>query len=157
MKKYFYSNAAEKQGPYSFEELKSKSITQETLIWYEGIDDWKLAKDIEEFNEIFELIPPPIIESKLLTKLENVKRRPNNLRNYILTIVVGCIYTIVVNQDTTGNLFYFMASTIGALLIPAGIAGLIVLFTKKQFSLVLLWTTIIAMTLSAIGSLGLQF
>lgn len=71
MKKYFYSNDNEKQGPYSFEELKSENITQETLIWYEGIDDWKPAEDIEELNEIFELIPPPIIEINLNNEQEN--------------------------------------------------------------------------------------
>lgn len=71
MKKYFYSNGTEKQGTYSFEELKSENITQETLIWFEGLDGWKPAKYIEELNEIFELIPPPIFENEEGNESEN--------------------------------------------------------------------------------------
>jgi len=64
MKKYFYSDGKEKFGPFSFEELKYKPITKDTLIWFEGLEDWKPAKDIIEFEEIFKLIPPPIIPEK---------------------------------------------------------------------------------------------
>jgi len=68
MKKYFYSDGKEKFGPFSFEELKNENITKETLIWFEGLEDWKPAKDISEFEEIFKLIPPPIIPEKLNAK-----------------------------------------------------------------------------------------
>lgn len=60
MKKYFYSNGQEKEGPVTLEELKQNDIQPMTLIWYEGLDDWKEAKDIEELKEIFELSPPPL-------------------------------------------------------------------------------------------------
>lgn len=68
MKKYFYSDGKDKFGPFSFEELKNENITKETLIWFEGLEDWKPAKDISEFEEIFKLIPPPIIPEKLNAK-----------------------------------------------------------------------------------------
>lgn len=60
MKKYFYSNGQEKQGPVTLEELKQKDIQPKTLIWHEGLDDWKEAERIDELREIFELSPPPI-------------------------------------------------------------------------------------------------
>ena len=60
MKKYFYSNGKEKQGPFSFEELKNENINKSTLIWYEGLEDWKPAGEIQELEEILQLIPPPI-------------------------------------------------------------------------------------------------
>lgn len=60
MKKYFYSNAQEKEGPVTLEELKQKDIQPKTLIWHEELDDWKEAKNIEELKEIFELSPPPL-------------------------------------------------------------------------------------------------
>jgi uncharacterized membrane protein YhaH (DUF805 family) len=60
MKKYFYSNGQDKEGPVTLEELKQKDITPKTLIWYEGLDDWKEAKCVDELKEIFELSPPPI-------------------------------------------------------------------------------------------------
>ena len=60
MKKYFYSNGKDKEGPVTLEELKQKDIKPKTLIWHEGLDDWKEAEVIEELKEIFELSPPPI-------------------------------------------------------------------------------------------------
>jgi uncharacterized membrane protein YhaH (DUF805 family) len=60
MKKYFYSNGQDKEGPVTLEELKQKDIKPKTLIWYEGLDDWKEAGDVDELREVFELSPPPI-------------------------------------------------------------------------------------------------
>ena len=53
MKKYFYSNGQEKEGPVTLEELKQKDIQPKTLIWHEGLDDWKEAESVEELKEIF--------------------------------------------------------------------------------------------------------
>jgi len=60
MKKYFYSNGQDKEGPVTLEELKQKDITPQTLIWFEGLDDWKEAESVDELKEIFELSPPSI-------------------------------------------------------------------------------------------------
>ncbi len=60
MKKYFYSNGQGKEGPVTLEELKQKDITPKTLIWHEGLDDWKEAESVDELKELFELSPPPI-------------------------------------------------------------------------------------------------
>ena len=60
MKKYFYSNEQGEQGPVTLEELKQKDITLKTLIWHEGLDDWKEAESIDELKEIFELGPRQI-------------------------------------------------------------------------------------------------
>lgn len=64
MKKYFYSNDNQKNGPYSFEELKNENINKETRIWYEGLDDWTKASDLTEFTQILELNPPSFSEIK---------------------------------------------------------------------------------------------
>jgi uncharacterized membrane protein YhaH (DUF805 family) len=60
MRKYFYSNGQEKEGPVTFEELRNLDINPDTLIWHEGMDTWKVAKFIDELQEILELNPPPI-------------------------------------------------------------------------------------------------
>ena len=60
MKKYFYSNGQDKEGPFSIEELKIEDIKPDTLIWYEGLDDWTPAIDIEEVKLILELNPPDV-------------------------------------------------------------------------------------------------
>jgi hypothetical protein len=58
MKQYFYSDGKEQFGPISFEELKDKNITAETLIWFEGLEEWISAKHVQEIKEFFEVTPP---------------------------------------------------------------------------------------------------
>ena len=60
MKKYFYTNGKEKQGPFTFKEMEGKSINTNTLIWLEGLDDWVPASELQEMIPILELHPPPI-------------------------------------------------------------------------------------------------
>ncbi len=67
MKHYFYSDGEKQKGPFTFEQLKNENIKKETLIWFEGLDDWKPAKEIRELDEIFELIPPPIPQNDFNT------------------------------------------------------------------------------------------
>jgi len=64
MKKYFYSNGKEKHGPLSLDELKQDDISKDTLIWFEGLDDWTLAGELDEMKPILELQPPPILNEE---------------------------------------------------------------------------------------------
>ena len=88
MKKYFYSNDNQENGPYSFEELKNKNIKKETLIWYEGLENWTQASELFEMTSILELNPAasnpsfiennisniPIIESNNFEKSGNIQK-----------------------------------------------------------------------------------
>jgi hypothetical protein len=56
MKKYFTHNGTEQKGPYDYEEIKillnSKDIEKETYIWKEGMDNWELVFNLEEFKDL---------------------------------------------------------------------------------------------------------
>ena len=54
MKKYFYSDGNEMHGPLSLDELKQENISKDTLIWFEGLEDWIPASDLEEMIPILE-------------------------------------------------------------------------------------------------------
>lgn len=60
MKKYYIVINDIQSEPLTFDLLKSKKITQETLVWFEGLEDWKEAGKIEELNDLFKSTPPPI-------------------------------------------------------------------------------------------------
>lgn len=77
MKRYFYTNGQEKEGPFSLEELKMKDIYPNTLIWHEGLEDWKEAENIDELREIFELSPPPL-NSEIETLMSSEKLNTDN-------------------------------------------------------------------------------
>ncbi len=61
MKKYFYSDGINKFGPFPLEELKQKNITKETLIWFQGLNEWLPASNIPELDEFFAPSSPPSI------------------------------------------------------------------------------------------------
>ncbi|MCW1149166.1 GYF domain-containing protein [Flavobacterium lacisediminis] len=60
MKTFFLFIDDEQQGPFNLEELKTKKITRTTKVWYEGLEDWKNAEEIEELKSLFVSVPPPI-------------------------------------------------------------------------------------------------
>lgn len=60
MKKYFLHNGSETIGPFDIEELKEQQISRTTEVWFEGLEDWKNAEDIEELKLLFISIPPPL-------------------------------------------------------------------------------------------------
>lgn len=72
MKKYFYSNTDEKHGPLSFEDLKNENINNETMVWFEGLEDWTPAKEVKEMIPILELKPPPIPDLDKEFEFENI-------------------------------------------------------------------------------------
>lgn len=74
MTKYFYSSGSEKYGPASIEELKAADIRGDTLIWHQGLEDWKPAKEIEEILNILKLSPPPIPDTSSEAKDEIAKK-----------------------------------------------------------------------------------
>lgn len=73
MKKYFYSHGNEKHGPFSLEEMKTKNIRKETLIWYEGLSDWTPAGDIQVFVDILEITPPPLTADEIVPLSKEVE------------------------------------------------------------------------------------
>lgn len=58
MTQYYYTDGKERYGPFSFEELREKSLSSETLVWKEGLVDWVPAKNISELQSLFS--PPEI-------------------------------------------------------------------------------------------------
>ena len=70
MKKYFYSDGKEKHGPLSLDELQQEGISNGTLIWFEGLDDWTPAGDLDEMKPILELQPPPIFTDEKNESIE---------------------------------------------------------------------------------------
>ena len=59
MKNYFIQIDNSQQGPFNFEDLKSKQISKDTFVWLEGIEDWKKAGEIEELKQLFISSTPP--------------------------------------------------------------------------------------------------
>ena len=59
MRKYFYTNRVNNFGPFTLEELSEKNIQRDTLVWYEGLTEWKKAGSLPELSSLFRQVPPP--------------------------------------------------------------------------------------------------
>lgn len=53
MKSYHYSDGQNSFGPITLEELRTKRITANTLIWTEDLVTWTKAQDIPELKDLF--------------------------------------------------------------------------------------------------------
>lgn len=82
MKKYFYSNGKKQFGPLTFEEVGQKDISDETLIWFEGLEDWKKARDIDHLQPILEQKPPLLITEEQNTLIEQKVNKSKNEKRY---------------------------------------------------------------------------
>jgi hypothetical protein len=75
---YFYSKNNQQEGPFTFEEIKTKEIQKTTLVWKEGMKEWVSADKIEELKELFFKFPPPLPNENILV----VKPEKSKLYNY---------------------------------------------------------------------------
>jgi hypothetical protein len=105
--KYFYIENEEQKGPLSLEELISKSISEKTLIWHDGLDGWTEAKNIAPLETHLKMTTPPKIPlaSKEPPKFETPKQSPtqpskveskNNSKVKMISIVAGAILLLVI-------------------------------------------------------------
>ena len=52
MKKYYIAISDKKEGPLSLNDLKTKKLTKETLVWYDGLEDWVNASEVNELKDL---------------------------------------------------------------------------------------------------------
>lgn len=58
MSKYYYYDGRQNVGPMPLEELRARSISADTLVWYEGLPDWKKASELPELADKFAAAQP---------------------------------------------------------------------------------------------------
>jgi len=71
MKYYYYIIDNLKHGPFTIEEIKTKRLLKNTLIWTEGMNDWVSANTINELKNILISEPPSI--PKVINKPSVIK------------------------------------------------------------------------------------
>lgn len=60
---FYIAVNGQKTGPFSIEDLKSKDIQKDTLMWTEGLDNWTKADHIPLLKDVLRAIPPPLSNS----------------------------------------------------------------------------------------------
>jgi tetratricopeptide (TPR) repeat protein len=76
MKLYYFVEKEQQFGPFTIEELKTKRLKKTTLVWADGMQEWKNAECVEELKDILIPEPPPIPKNEHLPIIETVKIKP---------------------------------------------------------------------------------
>lgn len=106
MKKYFLHVNNETVGAFDLDELKGKRITKTTPVWFDGMEHWKIAGEIDELRSVFVVIPPPISSFSPLPpnpKVESKKEEQGIMglsKNAFLAVsgfLIVAVGTIVLN------------------------------------------------------------
>lgn len=63
MKNYYIHDGKEQKGPYRPDELNGLKLQTSTMVWCEGMADWKEAGSIAELKEYIVQSPPPFAGS----------------------------------------------------------------------------------------------
>lgn len=116
MPKYYIHDDGKRSGALDKEQLKALKIAKDTPIWYELLEDWTTAGEVEDLKDILENIPPPFNPLKIekdyedngFIKITSVKR---NIAIIIFIIVAVAIVMInykptaalAVNQNSQDN------------------------------------------------------
>lgn len=96
MKTFFLFIDGEQQGPFNLEELKTKKIDRDTKVWFEGLEDWNNAEEIEELKSIFVSIPPWICKYKVQFKLSDI---------FVNVVLIIKFFDCFVIQRTVSSFF----------------------------------------------------
>lgn len=88
MSKFFIHKDDQQQGPFTSKELKDLKITRETMVWFEGAEDWKKAVEIEVLQEILKSIPPPLIDIKTEDEPNPAGEAKSPSKNNVIILVI---------------------------------------------------------------------
>jgi hypothetical protein len=84
MQKFHIHKDDQQQGPFSTDELKDLKITRDTMVWFEGAENWKKAIEVDDLKEIFKSIPPPIQTNTPVTPPPILDKKPEEATKPII-------------------------------------------------------------------------
>ncbi len=93
---YFIAENNEKVGPFSYDELAQKRISENTLVWRNGLDNWIPANQLNEISAVVVYNPPPLPqETNVITSeldvqppVEKIEGQTDNKKNVKKEVVV---------------------------------------------------------------------
>lgn len=105
MKEYFVHDGQSEKGPYTFEQLSSLPLKKDTSIWFEGLEQWTNAGNIDELKELFSSkpIPPPLTKTineslagAYVPTSETPKPQPKKKKNLLPLGILAAIATCII-------------------------------------------------------------
>lgn len=107
MKNYFISLDGRQEGPFSLEELKTKNLSNNHLIWQNGYENWKSINEAEELDEYILRLPPPLEQNKV------IKDSKENYKYAMVIITTILSFTIFIKAGGTEENEFIFENYIG--------------------------------------------
>ena len=113
-KEYYILEEKEQKGPFTFEQLKTFGLNANTLVWTDGMENWKPLKEITELKDLLKKTPPPppiidnlkssfvkndnndVIENNNLSATENNLKFWATFKIYSSIILLICLSSLLV-------------------------------------------------------------
>jgi hypothetical protein len=118
MRQYYIHDGKDQKGPFTFDQLKGLNISKSTSLWYEGLENWTTAGNVDELKVLFNntapppfekppVSPPPIPKiAKQKTIITNSKKKSKTWKILLWLIIplliIGVIF-IVLNKTNVGG------------------------------------------------------
>lgn len=69
---FYIAINGQQTGPFTIDDLKTKNIQRDTLVWTEGLDNWTKAEYIPLLKEVLRATPPPLPNTETKTTSQQV-------------------------------------------------------------------------------------
>ena len=116
-KKYYTHDGVSQQGPFTLDELNQKEITDKTLIWYLGLDEWVTVDKVPELHHLVKDMTPPTLGVKKGREIQKYKLPTGDETQFkpetkaktsytqtivlsVIGVIIICLLILVLNQDT---------------------------------------------------------
>ena len=102
MTQYFIHDGQNEKGPFDLEQLKEQSLTKDTPIWHEGLEQWTTAGNVEQLKELFssKTTPPPLtrvseeVKPPSFAKAYSEDVLPTKKKNKLIPLIVGGVLIV---------------------------------------------------------------
>lgn len=96
MKQYYIHNGTEQQGPFTYEELKSKNIKSDTPIWFDGLEDWTTAERVQDLASLFTIKEVTPLKEPVV-HVQQSPKTPIKPNRKVLKIIIASIIFIALS------------------------------------------------------------
>lgn len=79
MKKYYLNDGLNNIGPFDITELKDQNLNKNSQVWYDGLEEWTTAGELDELKSIIVSTPPPIKKNIVKPKLPNEEKKTGKI------------------------------------------------------------------------------
>ena len=84
----------QQQGPFAKEELLSRGLTPQTMVWCQGMPDWMPASSVHDLNDLFARPQPPQYQQPYQQPYQYPQQPVGTFTNWLPWAIVGTVLGI---------------------------------------------------------------